>query len=177
MIEPLILSAAAVSIIFFITLPVVEGLWGRGLRQAWRKRLEDVDDFVPPLPFRLRRKTIVVKINDFLHSLLNKGPGQILYGWWHDAGFGSQPLPFLVLLIGIIGLGTSAGYFLFGSALLCVYFSSLLLLGCFVLLYYRAKVHRQLFQDQFPDVLGRLADSSSRVFAASGTRIYFTKFA
>ncbi len=165
MIEPLILSAAAVSIFFFITLPLVEGLRGRELRQAWRKRLEVVGDFVPPLPFCLRIKTILGEINDFLHSIINKCPGQILYGWWQDAGFGSQPLPFLGLLIGIIGIGTTAGYFSFGSALLCVYFSSLLLLVFFVLLYYRAKAHRQLFQDQFPGVLGRLADSLQAGFS------------
>ena len=165
MIELLILSVAAGSVFLFITLPLVEGLWGRELRQAWRNRLEVVGDFVPPLPFRLRIKTILGEINDFLHSIINKGPCQILYGWWQDAGFGSQPLPFLGLLIGIVGIGSTAGYFSFGSALLCVYFSSLLLLGFFVLLYYRAKAHRQLFQDQFPGVLERLADSLQAGFS------------
>ena len=165
MIELLIMSVTAGSIFLFITLPLVEGLWERELRRAWRKRLEVVGDIFPPLPFRLRIKTILGEINDFLHSIINKCPGQILYGWWQDAEFGSQPLPFLGLLIGIIGIGSTAGYFSFGSALLCVYFSVLLLLGFFVLLYYRAKAHRQLFQDQFPGVLGHLADSLQAGFS------------
>jgi len=163
--ELLFLSVAAGSIFLLITLPLVEGLWERELRQAWRKRLEVLGDFVPPLPFWLRKNPIIGNINIFLHPFVNKGPGQILYGWWQDAGFGSQPLPFLALLIGILGIGTTTGYFLFGSVLLCIYFSSLLLLGFFVLLYYRAKAHQQLFLDQFPDVLGRLADSLQAGFS------------
>ena len=165
MIEPLILCVAAGCVFLFITLPLVEGLWRRELRQAWRKRLEGVGDFIPPLPFRLRIETILGIINEYLHSILNKGPGQIFYGWWQDAGFGSQPLPFLGLLIGIIGIGIAAGYFSFGSVLLSLYFSSLLLLVFFILLFYRAKAHRQLFQDQFPGVLGRLADSLQAGFS------------
>ena len=163
--EPLILSLAAGSTFLLLTLPLVEGLWGRELRQAWRKRLEVVGDFVPPLPFWLRIKTKFGNFNNFLHTRVNEGRGQVLYGWWQDAGFGSQPLPILALLIGIIGIGTTAGYFLFGSVLLCVYFSSLLLLVIIVLIYYRAKAHRQLFQDQFPGVLGRLADSLQAGFS------------
>ena len=178
MIEPLILSAAAVSIFFFITLPLVEGLWEKELRQAWRKRLEVVDDFVPPLPFRLRKKTILGKINGFLHPIINKGPGQILYGWWQDAGFGSQPLPFLGLLIGIIGIGTTAGYFSFWQCLIiCVLFIFTVAgLFCFSLL--PCKGAPPIISGSVSRCIGapgRL--TPSRVFAASGIRIYFTKFA
>ncbi len=55
----------------------------------------------------------------------------------------------------------------FGSKLLSGYFSILLLVGFSTFLNVRAKAHRQLFQDQFPGVLDRLADSLQAGFSLS----------
>ncbi len=163
--EPIVLGTMAGSFLLISTLPLVEGLWGRELRLAWRKRLELREGFVRPSIFRQTIKTFWRKINEILYPIFHKGPARNLFGLWQDAGFGSQPFSLLVLLIGIVSFGILAGYLAIGSRLLSGFFTFLLLLGFLTLLYSRAKRHRQLFQDQFPGVLDRLADSLQAGFS------------
>jgi tight adherence protein B len=71
----------------------------------------------------------------------------------------------LVLLGLIIIAGGLGSYFLTGSPLLSGFIVVMLLIGFFTLLYSRARTQRQLFQDQFPGVLDRLADSLKAGFS------------
>ncbi len=164
--EPAVLCFLAGCFLLIVISPVVEIMWVREIRLAWRRRLEDREG-IPTRPRALgqTRKTLLGKFNNLLYPIVHKGPGRILYFWWQDAGFGTQPLPLLCLLIGIVSISSITAYFAIGSMLLSGYFSVLLLVGFLTFLYVRAKAHRQLFQDQFPDVLGRLADSLQAGFS------------
>lgn len=172
-IEPLVLGITAGSFLLISILPLVEILWGRELRLAWRQRLEEREGIPRPSAFWQTIKTLLKNINDILYPIYRKGPGRILFGLWQDAGFGSQPLPLLVLLVGIISIGSQVGYLTTRSRLLSGFFAFLLLIGFLTLLYSRAKTHRQLFQDQFPGVLDRLADSLQAGFSLSQAIEFF----
>lgn len=164
-VEPYALGITAGILLLITILPLVEILMGRELRLAWRKRFEERES--NPRPSILRR--IIVNLQTFINNKLTpiyrKGPGRIFLGWWQDAGFGSQPFSLTLFLIGIICFGGQVGYLTTGSGLLSGFFTLLLLGGFLTLLYSRAKTHRQLFQDQFPGVLDRLADSLQAGFS------------
>ncbi len=172
-VEPYALGITAGSFLLITILPLVEILLGREQRLAWRKRLEDRESI--PRPSILRQ--IIVNLRTFINKKLSpmyrKGPGRIILGWWQDARFGSQPFSLTLLLIGIFGFGGQVGYLATGSGLLSGFFTFLLLGGFLTLLYSRAKTHRQLFQDQFPGVLDRLADSLQAGFSLSQALEFF----
>ena len=163
--EPIFLGIAAASLILIASLPVVESLRGRELRLAWRKRLEDREGVALPSTWGQAFNTMIQQINFSLNRGFQKGLGRILLGWWQDAGFGSQPLPFLIVLLGIICSGVFLGYLITGRTLLSGFVTFLLLTGFFTLLYSRARLKRQLFQDQFPGILDRLSDSLQAGFS------------
>ena len=72
---------------------------------------------------------------------------------------------FLITLACVLGGGIILGYTLTGRVLLSGFITFLLLLGLFTLTYSRARLQRRLFQDQFPAVLDRLADSLQAGFS------------
>jgi tight adherence protein B len=86
-------------------------------------------------------------------------------GLWQDSGFGFQPLSLLISISGLIGGGILVGYLSTGRILLSGFITFLLLVGFLTLTYSRARTKRQLFQDQFPGVLDRLADSLQAGFS------------
>ncbi len=162
---PALLGITAGFIFYIGSLPLIESLRGRELRLAWRKRLEEKEGFSRPSAWWGSPNTLIQRINFTLNLGFRKGVGWILLGWWQDAGFGPQPFSLLIMLVGIISGGSLVGYLLMGRYLLSGFFILLLLVGFFTLLYSRARTQRQLFQDQFPSVLDRLADSLQAGFS------------
>jgi len=168
-----ILGITIGGLLLIALLPIIEWLWGRELKIAWRKRFEESLGSTRPSALRQIIKTFFKYINRLLNPIYIKGPGRILFCLWQDAGFGSQPLPLSVLLIGIIGIGSLGGYFVTASVLLSGFSTFLIIGGFLTLLYSRAKTHRQLFQEQFPGVLDRLADSLQAGFSLSQAIEFF----
>ena len=164
-IEPIFLGITAGSILFITSLPVVEKLRGLELRLAWRKRLEEKEGVPRPSTWWQAPNTFVQRINSALNPGFQRGVGGILLGWWGDAGFGSQPFSLIMMLIGIICGSALMGYILTGRYLLTGFITLLVLIGFITTLYSRARTNRQLFQDQFPSVLDRLADSLQAGFS------------
>jgi tight adherence protein B len=71
----------------------------------------------------------------------------------------------LIALLAVIGTGVVLGQAFLETTLLRGFILALLLIGFFSLIYSRARLQRQLFQDQFPAVLERLADSLQAGFS------------
>lgn len=163
--EPVLLGIAAGSLLLIAILPVVESLRDREQRLAWRRRLEKREGFKRPPAWWQSSRSLAEQINFGLKREFQKGLGSVLLGWWQDADFGSQPLPLLLWILGIISCGSLLGYMFSLSFLLSGFISFLLLVGFFTLLYCRARIWRQLFQDQFPGLLDRLADSLQAGFS------------
>jgi len=159
------LSIAAGGLVFITVQPLIEGLRNREQRLAWRRRLEEVEGIPRPSGWWVSLGRINQRINSSLLSGFQRGIGRIILGLWKDAGFGSQPGTLLAVLFLIIIAGGLGGYFLTGSPLLSGFVTVMLLIGFFALIYSRARTQRQLFQDQFPGVLDRLADSLKAGFS------------
>jgi len=164
-IEPVLLGIAAASLFLFASLPVIASLRGKEQRLAWRKRLEIREGFSRPTTWWQSSVSLADQFNFSLRRGFQKGLGRVLLGWWQDAGYGSKPLSLLISIIAIIGCGSLLGYLASLSTLLSGFISFLLLVGFFTLLYSRARLRRQLFQDQFPGVLDRLSDSLQAGFS------------
>jgi tight adherence protein B len=166
--ESAVLGISAGCFLLLVISPVIEMMWGKEHRLAWRRRLEEREG-IPTRPWTLGQtiNTLYGELNEILYPIVQKGPSRILFNWWQDAGFGSQPIPLFGSLIGIVSLSSIAGNIAIGSRLLSGYFSILLLIGFLSFLCIRAKGHRQLFHDQFPGVLERLADSLQAGFSLS----------
>ncbi len=162
---PVLLGITAGIIFFIASLPLIENLRGRELRRAWRQRLEERDGLARPKAWWQSPSSLIQRINSTLNNGFQKGIARTLLGWWQDAGFGSQPLSLLIALIGIISGGSLVGYLFTGRTLLSGFITFLLLVGFLTLTYSRARMQRQLFQDQFPGVLDRLADSLQAGFS------------
>lgn len=167
------LAATVGGVLLFILLPLVEVLWGRELFLAGRARIEERTGIIRSRVLWQKLITIQTKSNNLLDPIFRTGPGRILLGLWQDAGFGSQPLSLTVVLTGIVLFGSTVSYLAANSSLLSG-FSTLLLVGGFITgLYSRAKNHRNLFRDQFPGVLDRLADSLQAGFSLSQAIEFF----
>jgi tight adherence protein B len=164
-IMPHLIGAAAGLLALTILLSLVEVLRGRELRQSWRKRLEERDGLPQPAAWWGDMKGMYSRINKFLEEGFQSGLGGVLLSWWRDARFGTQPLTLLLSLFGVIGFGILLGQSLTSSWLLAGFTALLLLVGFFTLTYSRARTQRQLFHDQFPDALDRLADSLQAGFS------------
>jgi tight adherence protein B len=164
-IEPFFLGITAGSMVLITSLSVVENLRGRELSLAWRKRLEEKEGVPRPSTWRQGPNTFVQRINFALNPGFKKGIGGILLGWWVDAGLGTQPFSLMMILIGMISGSALMGYTLTGRYLLSGFITLLVLIGFLTILYSRARTNRQLFLDQFPGVLDRLADSLQAGFS------------
>ena len=156
---PTLLGFTAGTFLFSIFLPVIEIMRGRELRRTWRHRLAERDDLPAPYPRWNVLDSVINPINKMLGILFREGIGKTLLAWWGDAGFGSHPLSLIISVICVIAFGVFVGYSLTTRMLLSGFITILLVIGLFTLVYSRARMQRQLFQDQFPGVLDRLADS------------------
>ncbi len=162
---PILIGIAAGLLFFTASLPLIEGFRGREQRRTWRQRLEVRSGLPRPPAWWKSPSSLPKRINSFLEIIFQRGIKRILLGWWRDAGFGSKPLSLLISLTGTVGGGILVGFSLTGSTLLSGFITFLLLVGFITLIYSRARMQRQLFQDQFPGVLDRLADSLQAGFS------------
>ena len=97
--------------------------------------------------------------NKTLGPLFSGERGKKLLSLWRDAGWRGDPfsVAFSILITGGLGFGL---VFWAIHNLILSYFTSVsgvVLLLCWVV--FQAGIHRRQFQDQFPDLLDRLADS------------------
>jgi tight adherence protein B len=152
-------------LLFAACLPAIEVGRGRALRRFWRKRLEKQEGFPRPSSWWRALLSVSDPINRFLGSFFREGLGRSLLGWWRDARFGSQPLSLVTSLMGTVGGGFLIGYLLTQRLMLSGFLAFLLLVGLLTWTYSRARMQRRLFQDQFPGVLDRWADSLQAGFS------------
>lgn len=97
--------------------------------------------------------------DDAVHRRLQKGPGSRLIRAWLESGWGWGTLD-LIGLLGGIGLGSFFLVFtLSGRILLGLFGSAALAVGLIAGIFYRAAFQRRRIEDQFPDLVERLADS------------------
>ncbi len=162
---PITLGILASIFIFFAVMPAVEALRSRQFRRAWRQRLEEREGLAQPPGLRSYLDSLIYSLNTGLDKLFQKGIAGKCLGWWRDSGAGKGPLSFLIALSGVITVGVILGQTFLETMLLKIFLLSLLLIGFFTLLFSRARLQRQLFQDQFPAVLERLADSLQAGFS------------
>lgn len=162
---PVVLGAAAFFLLFSVSLPLIELAQRRAWGQAWRRRLEEREGLSRRSPWRRILLRLGNSINHALNPLFGKGLGRQLLGFWRDAGFGSQPLSLLSVMAINVACGAFLGYLVSGRLLLSGFVASLFLVGLLTLAYSRSKLQRRLFQDQFPGVLDRLADSLQAGFS------------
>jgi tight adherence protein B len=159
------LGIAAGSFLLVLFLLLIEIQRRKGLRSAWRRRSQIREGIKHHSLLKAFFQTKIQHINRFLQPIYRRGPGRVLFSWWVDGGFGNQPLPFTLGYLGLFGLGSLGGYLATRSYLLSGFFGFLLLVGFSSWLYSRARSRRQLFQDQFPALLDRLADSMQAGFS------------
>lgn len=162
---PILIGVCAGFLLLALLQPVLDTLRRQEYRRSWRQRLEEREGLPRTARVNTILQTLYLSINRFLKPLFNRGLGKILLEWWRDAGFGNQPLFLMVSLVGVTFSGFMLGLFLSGSSLLSAFIAFLFLLGVLTVMYSRARMHRRLFQDQFPGVLDRLADSLQAGFS------------
>jgi len=162
---PILIGACAGCLLFAALLPVLDLVRRREYKRSWRLRLEEREGLPRTAGVDTALLSVFSSINLFLEPCFNEGLGKILLGWWRDAGLGSQPLLLIISLLGSTASGFMLGLLLSGRSLLSVFTASLFLLGVLTAMYSRARTHRRLFQDQFPGVLDRLADSLQAGFS------------
>ena len=162
---PILLGILSGVLILFLSLPLVETLRARQLRLVWRQRLEECEGLAQPPGLRIFLSSLIRALNEGLNTLFQKSAARTALGWWRDSGAGKSPLSFLISLLAVISAGVLLGQSFLETPLLKGFILSLFLIGFFSLIYSRARLQRQLFQDQFPAVLERLADSLQAGFS------------
>jgi len=162
---PLVLGTLSGVLIFCTCLPVVEVLRAQQHRRAWRQRLEEREGLAQPPGWRSFLNSLTQTLDESLSTFFQKGVARETLGWWRDSRAGKGPLSFLVAVLAVISVGMLLGQSFLETPLLKVFLPLLLLSGFFSLLFSRARLQRQLFQDQFPAVLERLADSLQAGFS------------
>jgi tight adherence protein B len=165
LIFPMVMGVLTSALIFFCFLPLVEVLRANQLRKAWRRRLEEREGLAQPPGWRYALDPVIQSLNAGLNQVFQRGLAQTILGWWQDSGWGKGPLSFIVALLGTILAGALLGHYAVETLLIKTFIIFLLLTGFFTLLYFRARLQRQMFQDQFPAVLDRLADSLQAGFS------------
>ena len=162
---PTVLGALSCVLIFFSALPVVDILRAKQLRRAWRQRLEEREGLAQPPGWKSMLDSLIQTLNKRLNLLFQRGLTGTALGWWRDSGAGKGPLSFLFALLAVITAGALLGHTFLETLLLKGFILLLLLIGFFSLIYSRTRLQRQLFQDQFPAVIERLADSLQAGFS------------
>jgi len=161
---PFILGLTAALLLGLLLMPIYHLLRERELRRVFRDRLS-LQDIFPSRSLKKKIRSWRSLLNSHLLSIFRGGPGQEIFALWVDGGFDSSPLTFLFCLAGIAGGGLTLGFLVLERVLLIFFVTILLLLGFFSLIYSRARLNRGRFQDQFPDILDRLADSLQAGFS------------
>ncbi|MBC8330853.1 MAG: type II secretion system F family protein [Anaerolineae bacterium] len=145
-------------ILFVILALLVDYHQNQLFRSAWRERMAAQNLFPPETPWwRGRRKD--GPLNRLLAPVFRNSVGQAVLNTWEDAGFGGQAAGFVVAVILVFWGGYAPGYLLTSSLILGGLTAFLANIGLAVLIYSRARLHRQRFGDQFPDVLDRMSDA------------------
>ena len=162
---PLIFVVLGGAIIFAALLPLVEFLNSREMEGARRRRLEAKEGFSPAASWTESVRILIQRLNKTLLTQSQKRWDGLILSWWVDSGLGSGPLSLILTVLFIIGIGVLLGNLMQATIILSGFVSFMLLIGFFVLVYSRARFQRQLFQDQFPGVLDRLADSLQAGFS------------
>lgn len=156
---PAIMGAIGAGLTLFAVLPLVQWLQTREYRSGWRRRLEERGILPKPLSWRVNLDSVFQTLNKILIPLFKSGLTGRALSTWRDSGAGKGPLSLLISILAVIAIGALLGHLLIHSLMLKIFMLFLLLFGFFSLLYYLARRKRQLFKDQFPAVLERLADS------------------
>jgi len=162
---PAVLGTLSGILIFFAFLPIVEALRAQQFRLAWRQRLEEREGLAQPPGWWSFLLSLAQDLNKGLIGFFQKGLAKRALGVWRDSGVGKGPLSFLAALLAVTAAGAVLGGTFLNTLLLKAFILVLLWIGFFSLLYSRARLQRQLFQDQFPSVLERLADSLQAGFS------------
>ncbi len=162
---PILLAALAGLVGFCLLLPLVESRRKRQLHLAWRQRLERQEGFTQTCSWRNFLEDTFQTFNNWLEDRFQNKLAGIILGWWRDCRAGGRPLSLLASLLCLTGTGILVGEYILETLLLKGLLIFLLLIGFFSLIYSRARNQRQLFQDQFPAVLERLADSLQAGFS------------
>lgn len=162
---PLQLGALSGSLVLILSLSVIELLRTQQLRRSWGQRLEKQARSAKLLGWRSTLKSRIQALDIQLRKRLGSGLPRTALGWWLDCGAGKGPLSFLITLLLLIIAGIAVGQSFLETFLLQGFLLLLLLIGFFALIYSRAQLQRRLFQDQFPIVLERLADSLQAGFS------------
>jgi tight adherence protein B len=162
---PAIMGAIAAVLTLFAVLPLVQWLRVREFHSAWRQRLEKQGILQKPLGWQSDLDSIFQSLNKILDPLFNRGLTGKALSIWRDSGAGSSPFSLLISILIVIGIGALLGHYLIHTLMLKIFLAFLLLFGFFSLLYYLARRQRQLFKNQFPAVLERLADSLQAGFS------------
>ena len=148
-----------------ILLPIVGSLRSNLLRRAWRLRLGKQEGLTQKLFLRIFLDSLLQGLNKLLIPLFQKGVAEWLLGLWQESRIGKGPLSLMAALSAILATGFILGKITLETVLLKVFFVFLLVVGFFALIYSRARIKRRRFQDQFPTVLERLADSLQAGFS------------
>ena len=148
-----------------VLLPVVELLRSNQLRRAWKLRLGKQEELAQKPQWRIFLDSLVQDLNRQLIPLFQKGAVNWLLGLWQESQMGKEPLSLIAALSAVLAAGFTLGQVTLETALLKVFIIFLLLIGFLTLIYSRAQVKRRQFQDQFPTVLERLADSLQAGFS------------
>ena len=130
----------------------------RSLKRRSLERFKGVSDPGWKAGFQ---KALALKTNldDSLSRILEKGIGAGLVRIWLESGLGEGPLSLLAVFGGVILGGFYLTYALTERTLLGVFSGVALAAGVISVISYRAAFQRRRFEDQFPDLVERLADS------------------
>ncbi len=162
---PAILGAIGAGLTLLTILPAVQWLQTREYRSGGRRRLEERGFLPKPLSWRSNLDSAFLTLNKLLNPLFKSGLSGKVLSIWCDSGAGNSPLSLLISILALIWIAALLGHYLVHTLLLKVFILFLLLFGFFSLLYYLAQRQRQLFKNQFPAVLERLADSLQAGFS------------
>lgn len=148
-----------------VLLPGVESLRSNQLRRAWNLRLGKHEELVQNPQRRILLNSLIQDLDRQLTPIFYKGLAKSLLRVWQDSQMGRGPLSLLAALSAVLAAGFLLGLVSLESPLLKIFIIVLLLIGFFSLIHSRARMQRRQFQDQFPTVLERLADSLQAGFS------------
>jgi len=163
-------AAAAFGSVFVALLAAIEWDYHRGLRNAWRERARHQMQWplsrAPRWFLRLARQGFrFIEAN--LAPLFETRVGRWLWAYWQDAGFSPVYVVALASWLGTLGLGYLVGWVLTHRVILALFFAFLAWAGLAALTGYLAIRKRNLFREQLPDVVDRLADALQAGFSLS----------
>ena len=151
--------------LFFLVIPVVELIRNKNRENSWRDRLLDGFEIVNQIPTSKKNSPGIDLINQLLSRLFRRGVGYLIFSWWRDARLGTGPFQFTLVWLGIILFGLVLPIITSISVILSIFIMALLLVFFLSVIYIRAMSYRELFLNQLPDVLDRMAGSLQAGFS------------